>query len=163
MKRNFLAFALMVMCTYGAFAQSWSKDLEKSAKGGDVAAQLAVGTAYLNGDGVKANPKKAAQWLNQASAAGNEDAKKKLCTFYSKELETMAIAGDADAQCAVGKFYADGNGVKANPTKAGDWLYKALKQGNADAKAKLLTFFRSQIVNRSMNSFAIIPAFYVLK
>ena len=28
---------------------------------------------------------------------------------------------------------------------------------------KLLTFFRSQIVNRSMNSFAIIPAFYVLK
>ena len=33
----------------------------------------------------------------------------------------------------------------------------------SNLSCKLLTFFRSQIVNRSMNSFAIIPAFYVLK
>lgn len=136
----------MLICSFGILAQSWTKDLEKNAKAGDVAAQLATGNAYLNGDGVKANPKKAAQWLNLAATAGNVEAKKSLCTFYSKELEKLAIAGDADAQYAIGCFYVDGNGVKADVKKAGDWLYKSFKQGNTEAKAKLLTFFSESLV-----------------
>ena len=35
-------------------AQTWSKELEKTAKKGDVTAQLAVGNAYFNADGVNA-------------------------------------------------------------------------------------------------------------
>ena len=46
-------------------AQTWSKELEKAAQKGDVTAQLAVGNAYFNGDGVNADKEKAAQWYNK--------------------------------------------------------------------------------------------------
>ena len=85
-------------------AQTWSKALEKSAKAGDVEAQFTVGNAYLTGDGVKQNLKKATQWLFMAAQAGQADAIKALCTYYSDALEQVAAAGNADAQFALANF-----------------------------------------------------------
>ena len=51
--KKFLLMLIVLAMSMPAWAQTWSKDLEKSAKSGDQAAQLAVAKAYLNGDGVK--------------------------------------------------------------------------------------------------------------
>ena len=138
MKRIILSMALMSLCAFGAFAQSWSKDLEKAAKKGDVEAQLTVGNAYLNGDGVKQNAKKAVKWLFMAAQAGNTEAVKSMCTFYSKELEKVAATGSVDAQFALANFYAEGNGVKQNSEMAYNLYGDAAVQGHKEAKTKLL-------------------------
>lgn len=53
MKRLFLVLMVLAL-SVPVLAQTWSKELEKTAKKGDVTAQLAVGNAYFNADGVNA-------------------------------------------------------------------------------------------------------------
>lgn len=127
-------------------AQTWSKALEKSAKAGDVEAQFTVGNAYLTGDGVKQNLKKATQWLFKAAQAGQADAIKALCTYYSDALEQVAAAGNADAQFALANFYETGNGVAQNQAKALELYGSAAAQGNAEAKSKVLGSYNAGIV-----------------
>lgn len=127
-------------------AQTWSKALEKSAKAGDVEAQFTVGNAYLTGDGVKQNLKKATQWLFMAAQAGQADAIKALCTYYSDALEQVAAAGNADAQFALANFYETGNGVAQNQAKALELYGSAAAQGIAEAKPKVLGSYNAGIV-----------------
>lgn len=127
-------------------AQTWSKALEKSAKAGDVEAQFTVGNAYLTGDGVKQNLKKATQWLFKAAQAGQADAIKALCTYYSDALEQVAAAGNADAQFALANFYETGNGVAQNQAKALELYGSAAAQGIAEAKPKVLGSYNAGIV-----------------
>ena len=127
-------------------AQTWSKALEKSAKAGDVEAQFTVGNAYLTGDGVKQNLKKATQWLFMAAQAGQADAIKTLCTYYSDALEQVAAAGNADAQFALANFYETGNGVAQNQAKALELYGSAAAQGIAEAKPKVLGSYNAGIV-----------------
>ncbi|MBQ2298405.1 MAG: sel1 repeat family protein, partial [Bacteroidaceae bacterium] len=77
MKRNFLVLMVLAL-SVPVLAQTWSKELEKAAKKGDVTAQLAVGNAYFNGDGVNADKEKAAQWYNMAALANSAEGKAKL-------------------------------------------------------------------------------------
>lgn len=127
-------------------AQTWSKALEKSAKAGDVEAQFTVGNAYLTGDGVKQNLKKATQWLFMAAQAGQADAIKTLCTYYSDALEQVAAAGNADAQFALANFYETGNGVAQNQARALELYGSAAAQGIAEAKPKVLGSYNAGIV-----------------
>lgn len=127
-------------------AQTWSKALEKSAKAGDVEAQFTVGNAYLTGDGVKQNLKKATRWLFLAAQAGQADAIKTLCTYYSDALEQVAAAGNADAQFALANFYETGNGVAQNQAKALELYGSAAAQGIAEAKPKVLGSYNAGIV-----------------
>lgn len=138
--------AVWVMLAMPLFAQTWSKDLEKAAKKGDVEAQFIVGAAYLSGDGVKVNTKKAVQWLFMAAEAGNTKAIDKLCTFYSKELEQIATAGNVNAQFALANFYAEGNGVVQNSETALSFYGDAAAQGHQEAKAKVLGSYNPGIV-----------------
>jgi len=126
-------------------AQTWSKALEKSAKAGDVEAQFTVGNAYLTGDGVKQNLKKATQWLFKAAQAGQADAIKALCTYYSDALEQVAAAGNADAQFALANFYETGNGVAQNNETAIKWYGKAAVQGSQEAKPKILVVYNEAL------------------
>lgn len=76
---------------------------------------FAVSEAYLNGDGVEANPQ--------------------LSFAY---LEKLAEAGDAKAQCMCGCAYHDGiRGAVQNLEKSYYWLRKSADQG--DSIAQLLT------------------------
>ena len=145
MKKLFL-MAVWAMFAMPLFAQSWSKDLEKAAKNGDVEAQFTVGNAYLTGDGVKQNLKKATQWLFMAAQAGQADAIKTLCTYYSDALEQIAAAGNADAQFALANFYETGNGVAQNQAKALELYGSAAAQGIAEAKPKVLGSYNAGIV-----------------
>lgn len=150
MKRNFLAL-LMLALSIPMLAQTWSKDLEKAAKKGDVTAQLAVGNAYFNGDGVNADKEKAAQWYSKAAFANSAEGKEKLCSFHSKELEALAKKGDVTAQLAVGDFYFKGEGVNADKAVAAKWYYMATLANSAEGKAKLYSFYSKELEKLAKN------------
>ena len=139
----------MLAVSVPMLAQTWSKDLEKAAKKGDVASQIAVGNAYFNGDGVDANKAKAAQWYYKATIANSAEAKEKLCSFYSKELEKLAKSGDAEAQFYTGEYYYTGNSVSKNLKKAAAWYDLATSQKHSEAKNRLGSFYNDFMVKRA--------------
>jgi TPR repeat protein len=135
MKRNFLVLMVLAL-SVPVLAQTWSKELEKAAKKGDVTAQLAVGNAYFNGDGVNADKEKAAQWYNMAALANSAEGKAKLYSFHSKELEKLA-KDDTEALYQLGCLYFDGNGIEKDIKKGLKFLNKARKQNHPKAFEKM--------------------------
>lgn len=71
-------------------------------------AQQKLGMYYLNGRGVKADPKKAAIWLKKAAAKGKYESAHEL-----------------------GEIYRCGKGVKKSPPEAARWYQKATDAGFA--------------------------------
>ena len=61
-------------------AVQWSL---KAAQQGNIEAQLNVGLAYQNGDGVEGNFVEAAKWLRQAANQGNTVAQANLGWLYA--------------------------------------------------------------------------------
>ena len=140
MKRLLLALGFVAL-TGSAFAQNWSKELESAAKGGDVEAQVQVGHAYLKGEGVKKNTKKATQYLSKATLQGSEEAKDLLYSFYNTELIKKAWAeGDAEAQYRLGLCLLEGAEVAQNTELAAAWMEKSMEQGYEEARAKFYSF-----------------------
>lgn len=135
MKRNFLVLMVLAL-SVPVLAQTWSKELEKAAKKGDVTAQLAVGNAYFNGDGVNADKEKAAQWYYMAALANSAEGKAKLYSFHSKELEKLA-KDDTEALYQLGCLYFDGNGIEKDIKKGLKFLNKARKQNHPKAFEKM--------------------------
>ena len=66
-KMKKLLFVIMMCVAVVANAQSWSKNLEKKAKKGDVEAQVAIGEHYLYANRVKKSTSDAAKWYNRAT------------------------------------------------------------------------------------------------
>ena len=58
------------------------------------------------------------------------------------QLRAKAEAGDASAQLALARAYADGNGVRQNDDLAAAWCRKAADQGNAAAENELGIMYR---------------------
>lgn len=54
-----------------------------------------------------------------------------------KELIAKAEAGDAQAQCKLGAFYFNGEGVAQDLKKSEYWYLKAAEQGDANAQFSL--------------------------
>ena len=141
-----LLFVIMMCVAVVANAQSWSKDLEKKAKKGDVTSQIAVANAYAAGDGVKLDLDKAAKWYYAAAKQGNKIAKVKLYSFYSKELEKLAKEGDVQAQYEVGEdYYIGDRDLDPNVAEAATWFFKASTQGHAQAKEKLYSYYSKEL------------------
>ena len=141
-----LLFVIMMCVAVVANAQSWSKDLEKKAKKGDVTSQIAVANAYAAGDGVKLDLDKAAKWYYAAAKQGNKIAKVKLYSFYSKELEKLAKEGDVQAQYEVGEdYYIGDRDLNPNVAEAATWFFKASTQGHAQAKEKLYSYYSKEL------------------
>ena len=143
--KKFLLMLIVLAMSMPAWAQTWSKDLEKSAKSGDQAAQLAVAKAYLNGDGVEKSLGKSAKWLYLATKSGNKEAEQLLLSFYSKDLEKYAKEGDAQAQYEVGMDYFAGTEIAKNTETAAKWFNLAQAQGHKVAREKLLSFYSKEL------------------
>ena len=58
-------------------------------------------------------------------------------------LQQCAAAGDAEAQCALGRRYFTGKGVEQNYTTASIWLEKAAVLGHAEAQHTLGTLYKT--------------------
>jgi TPR repeat protein len=62
-----------------------------------------------------------------------------------KALKDRASAGDADAQCGLGRQYESGLGVPQNNQQAALWLQKSAEQGNIVAEVELgIVFDKTQ-------------------
>ena len=122
----------------------------KLAKQEHSGAMFMLGECYSNGNGVKENDKKSAQWHLKAAEMGYPDAQYKignkyLCGRGVEEDKEKAILwylkaaeqGHVDSQRGLGYFYKRGNGVEQDYSKAVYWFHKAAEQGNADSQEQL--------------------------
>jgi TPR repeat protein len=119
--------------------------LQSKAEAGDAAAQLALGRAYQNGDGVRQNDDLAAKWYRKAADQGNAAAQNNLGVMYRAGLgvekdkeEAMkwyhmaARQGDANAMFNIGAAYYDGD-VRATALAAYEWFVLAEEAGSSSA------------------------------
>lgn len=113
-------------------------------------AQYRLSTAYAEGDGVKQDATRAAQWLEKAAAQGHPGAQYQTGDNYDKGIgvaqdyrqaltwfEKAAAQNETRAQSAVGYMYDIGQGVAADPKRAQDWYEKAAAGGDAFAQYNL--------------------------
>ncbi|HEC14145.1 MAG TPA: sel1 repeat family protein [Rhodospirillales bacterium] len=117
------------------------------ARGGDVAAQLAVAGYYKDGIGVKKNQALAGDFYRRAARRGRPVAQYELGRMYEtgsgvgadsiKAAEwyrlAAGIGGNRDAQYALGRLYFTGRGVVNNYAAAVKWFRKAANQGHPAA------------------------------
>ncbi len=112
----------------------------------DVEEILNLATAYMLGDGVSKDYKKAAELYQQAADVGNTDAKFLLGLLYERGVgvtqdykraaelyQQAANAGNADAMDGLGWLYEAGEGVEQDYKKAAELYQQAANAGNADA------------------------------
>lgn len=59
----------------------------------------------------------------------------------TEELQTQAVAGDAESQYRLGMHYLNGRGVFRNEAKAATWFTHAAEAGHADAQFMLATAY----------------------
>lgn len=90
--------------------ETGTEALRAAAVAGNPAAQFVVATRYLEGQGVAADPAKAAFWYEQAAASGL-----------------------APAQYRLGSLYERGQGVQQDVALALSWYERAASQGNVKA------------------------------
>lgn len=120
--------------------------LQSAGEAGDVGAQLALGRAYQDGNGVPQNDELAAKWYRKAAEAGNATAQNNLGIMYrtgsgvekSKEeavnwYRKAALQGYASAMFNLGAAYYNGDGVPSNEFRAYDWFLLAQEAGSSNA------------------------------
>ena len=92
-------FALLPLVAAAGIAAAQPADLEQQAEGGSSAAQYALGVAYINGEGVAADPAKAAHWFELAAKRGHTEARRQLVFMRAAGLidATAAAAFNPDA------------------------------------------------------------------
>lgn len=87
--------------------ETGTEALRAAALEGDATAQFIVASRYLDGEGVQADPAKAAFWYEQAAASGLAPAQYWLATLFER-----------------------GKGVVLDPAAALTWYERAARQGN---------------------------------
>ncbi|MBK7001272.1 MAG: SEL1-like repeat protein [Rhodoferax sp.] len=123
-------------------ALTWTR---AAATKGHVAAQYMLGCAYLGGLGVEKDEQEALRWFSKAIEQGNDKAAVKLARLFEGAHATLAFKaylkaaeqGLAEAQMALGDYYAAGDGVPQDQQAAIEWYYKAAEQGHAPAQFAL--------------------------
>jgi TPR repeat protein len=117
------------------------------ARGGGLAAQVAVAGYYKEGVGVNKNPALAERFYRRAAERGQPVAQYELGRMYetgtgvradfSKAAEWYRLAaglgGNRDAQYALGQLYFTGRGVVNDYATAVTWFRKAANQGHPAA------------------------------
>jgi TPR repeat protein len=126
-------------------AQSNAQDiaqLQSQADAGDTSAQMKLGRAYLNGDGVAKDEAAAFKWYKKAAEQGNAEAHNLVGEMYragegvdkNKEealrwYHLSARQGNADAMCNLGAAYYNGDGTDVNDSLSYSWFLMAKEKG----------------------------------
>jgi len=123
---------LMQKCTGIQDKDAAAAWLAKAVDGGDAVAQVDLGDAYMNGDGVAQDDNKAFALLSKAAAAG--------------------LPG---AQVSVGYLYFTGRGVPADPYQGMVWTVKAAEQGMPAALFNISNgYFKGRALPRDLDKAA---------
>jgi TPR repeat protein len=115
-----------------------------------VAAQSALGTKYLRGEGVRQDYSEAIRWYRKAADQGYTKGEFNLGYVYARGYgvsqdyaqaarwyRKAADQGDAYAQYNLGLLYSQGQGVPQDSGEADRWFQKAADQGDEYAKRPL--------------------------
>jgi uncharacterized protein len=132
--------------TVSKLSASELSQLRSKAESGDAAAQLALGRAYQDGNGVKQDDDLAVKWYRSAAEQGNATAQNDLGIMYrtgsgvekSKEeavnwYRRAARQGNASAMFNLGAAYYNGDGVEESVFKAYDWFLLGKEAGSTQA------------------------------
>lgn len=143
--KKLLTFLLLVM-SVSVMGQTYSKDLEKSAKKGDVAAQRDLGICYLYGNGKKVNYEKAYEWLMKAAVNNDGAAQYHLGVMcdkgYIRGFKRYSMFTIARASAAV---YVSIGGGKSTDGDYTALIYElAYENGSNEAPVKLYEFYKKQ-------------------
>ena len=103
-----------MLVSLSSAAQTYSKELKKSAKKGDIVAQRDLGICYYAGNGIEVDKEEALEWLNKA-----------------------ANSGDAMSLYYIGKMYEERQVSGENSEKAWQYYKEAAEKGIAEAQYKL--------------------------
>lgn len=139
--------------------------LQRDARAGDDDAAVALGTLYLNGDGVERNPAMAAGWFGRAAEAGNAIAAYHMGNAYRLGLgmpadvptairwyEVAAGNGHAEAAFTLSRLYRLGDGVRRDYSQALAWLERAIDDDFAPAMHDLGKLYHEGLgVARDLN------------
>ncbi len=126
-----------------------TKWFRAAAEEGNATAQHNLGSAYLNGIGVKKNPEEAVSWFRKAAEQGHPLSQYNLGAAYLqgfglaqnrveavKWFRSAAGQGNGAAQHALGICYVTGEGVTKNDVQAYYWFNLAAVEGVLDAAAR---------------------------
>ncbi len=111
----------------------------------DTTAQVLLGDAYLNGNGVKKNTKEAVRWLKRATKLGSSEAPRKLADYYTtcswpynytKYYKIAAERGDVIAQVKLADLYMTPGNLHSKKSAA-KWYLRAAENGNAEAQSNI--------------------------
>jgi TPR repeat protein len=127
----------------GRANSDFRKRFEKSAREGDVSAQLNLGVIYACGWGTPQNYGTALYWLTAAAKQGSTRANTNLGILYLKGLgvkqdypealryfRTAAEDGDAGSMINLGYMNDAGLGTPLDRTAAASWYRKAAEKGD---------------------------------
>jgi len=120
--------------------------LLKAGRRGNVDAAVSLGLMYLGKpySDIPEDLSEAAKWFRKAAEHGESRAQWQLALLClradppdasqaAKWMSKAAAQGNARAQCALGRMFAEGDGVEKDDLKAEEWLLKAAENGNAEA------------------------------
>ena len=120
--------------------------LKMKAEAGDAAAQLALGLAYEDGNGVASSDELAVSWYRRAAEQGNSVAQNNLGLMYrsgrgvakNKEeavrwYQKAARQKSPQGMFNMGAAYYNGDGLPADQSAAYAWFWLAQEAGNGGA------------------------------
>ena len=121
------------------------------AEADNAEAQMALGTMYAGGLGVKQSNSDALNWFERSASLGNVKAQLILAAIYGDPLlgvsqdegkalfwtRRAADGGEPRAQYLVAKMFDEGRGVPPNVQEAAGWYRKAADQNFAPAQYEL--------------------------
>lgn len=122
------------------------KYLTEASEKGQPAAQYRLGSLYEHGQGVAADPVKAAHWYELSANQGNRKAMHNLAVFYASKRDMAQAArwfaraaalGLPDSQFNLAILYERGDGVPQSLADAFKWYAIAAGAGDAESKARM--------------------------
>jgi localization factor PodJL len=126
------------------------KLLTQASEKGQAVAQYRLGTLYERGQGVTADPVKAAHWYEMAANQGNRKAMHNLAVSYAggaagkknmaeaaRWFAKAAALGLSDSQFNLAVLYERGDGVPQSLVDAFKWYSIAAASGDTESKARI--------------------------
>lgn len=128
------------------YAERYAEGLRERAGGGDIKAMTELAELYSAEGLLAGNDDRRLHWLTQAAQAGDPDAVAKagremLDSGRAEQGVTLltqaAENGDVDAMERLGRILLEGDGLRARPIEARNWLEKAIDEDSVDARVTL--------------------------
>lgn len=148
---KYILTIVMLVCSMSAISQNYSKDLEKAAKNGDIAAQRDLGISYLYGNGTKVDYDKAYEWLMRAAVNNDGTAQYHLGVMCEESYVQKVKAFDNRPNPEKDICYKIGCEPDVDGRNYHTIYMQAYKNGSKNAPRKVSEYYKKMdMPNRAM-------------